>query len=387
MKHKILACFLFLALLGSVVGLAGCGGDLPGDAVAKVGDKAISEKDFEKRVKSFASQYGLTEEAGEDVWNSFRTQVLDYLVTYEIASQKANALGVSVTDDELQEELDNIVQLYFNGDKDAFEEDLKARGMTLEDLETTYKESMLLQKVYEKVTQGITEVPEEEIQAYYEAHKTDFYVEETRTARHILIAPDGKETNDATSGTSSASTTSTTGQPTDADWEKALATAKKVRALLVAGGDWKELAARYSDDPGTANNGGELGAIKTGEMVPEFEEAVFSLAVNEISQPVRTSYGYHIIQVTAIDEAHQLALEEVKDTIKATLLEQKKAEAWRQWLEQTKQEIGVTYREDMQPTTTTTEATSTTSSSAATEPSATTSSSGLETTTTKATQP
>ncbi len=75
------------------------------------------------------------------------------------------------------------------------------------------------------------------------------------------------------------------------------ATAEKVRYLLVTGGDWNELAKQYSTDTGTQNSGGDLGWFGRGKMVAEFEQAAFSLPVGEISQPVQSAYGYHIIQV------------------------------------------------------------------------------------------
>jgi hypothetical protein len=113
------------------------------------------------------------------------------------------------------------------------------------------------------------------------------------------------------------------GQPKD-PLAAALATAKEVRDKLVDGGDWTALASQYSDDTYTKDSGGDLGPVARGDMVQEFEDAVFSLAVGEISQPIKTEYGYHVIEVTGITEARQQTLDEVKDSITATLLEQAK---------------------------------------------------------------
>lgn len=375
--RKILGILLILALMATGGIIVGCGGDLPGNAVAKVGETVIKEGDYQKRLEDYAAQLGLSEEESDaDTWKAFQLEVLDYLITYEMAVQKAPVYGVTLTDEEVQEEIDNILTIYFDGDKEALEETLKDNGTSYEAWEQNYRESMLLQKVYEKVTENVTEVPEEEIQEYYDTHKDEYHVEETRTTRHILIAPG----DDDTATGASSDSTSTTSAPTDADWDKALATAKMVRALLVAGGDWKELAAKYSDDAGTADNGGELGDVVAGEMVPEFEEAVFSLELNEISEPVKTTYGYHIIQVTAINPAHDQTLDEVRSEIEAILLNQKKNEAWQKWIEDTKVELNVIYREDMQSTTTTT----TTSSSGESATSSSSSSSSSESTTSTA---
>ena len=132
--------------------------------------------------------------------------------------------------------------------------------------------------------------------------------------------------------------------------------ANEVRAKLEAGGDWTKLAAEYSDDPSTKDTGGDLGDVSKGTMVQEFEDSVFSLKVDEISQPIKTTYGYHVIQVTAINEAKQYPLEEVKDDITSNLLSTKKSDAWAKWVDDTKVEIGVVYQKGMEPTTTTTAA-------------------------------
>jgi parvulin-like peptidyl-prolyl isomerase len=87
-------------------------------------------------------------------------------------------------------------------------------------------------------------------------------------------------------------------------------------------------------------------------MVQEFEDAVFSLNKDEISEPVKSVYGYHIIQVTEIIEAYQQTLEEARAEISSRLLNRKQLEAWEAWIETAKTELNVVYREDMQPTTT-----------------------------------
>jgi hypothetical protein len=99
-----------------------------------------------------------------------------------------------------------------------------------------------------------------------------------------------------------------------------------------------------------------LGEVSKGDMVPEFEASVFSLKLNEISQPIKTTYGYHIIEVTAITEAKQSTLEEVKEGITSELLAGLKKEAWQKWVDETKADVGVVYQEGMEPTTTTTTA-------------------------------
>jgi len=372
----LVSVLIFAALLGLV---AGCGGGLPDDAVAQVGDTYISQDDFDARVADFEKQYAgyIPDKASDpDGYKEFTADVLDYMVTYQIVLQKSGDLGISVTDEDVQTELDSILNDTFGGDQSQFDAALEAQNITLDQLRVNFKESLLMHAAYDAVTKDVTTVPDEEVSAYYEAHKADYFVDETRVTRHILIAPGSS--NETTASTDAASTT-TTAAPTDADWAAALSEAQKVRQELVNGGDWTQLAADYSDDTGTKDSGGDLGAVAKGEMVQEFEDSVFSLAKDEISQPIKTSYGYHIIQVTQINEAKQYTLDEVKEDITSLLLSEKKDQTWTEWMQRAKTEIQIVYKEGMEPVTTTTVAPTETTSGAGND-----STDASETTTTEA---
>ncbi|MCB0022069.1 MAG: peptidyl-prolyl cis-trans isomerase [Caldilinea sp.] len=113
--------------------------------------------------------------------------------------------------------------------------------------------------------------------------------------------------------------------PGPRDDAETLALAQEIRQRLVDGEDFATLAAEYSDDPGSAANGGDLGWFGKGRMVAPFEEAAFALAVNEISEPVKTDFGYHIIEVLERDDARE------KD---AAQIEQERAQAFDTWLQE-----------------------------------------------------
>ena len=124
-----------------------------------------------------------------------------------------------------------------------------------------------------------------DLQAYYDGHKNEW---ETVSARHILIRMKG-------------SPVALKDGQKDLTDEEALAKAKDLRAKIVAGGDFAALAKAESDDVGSGANGGSLGEFTRGRMVPPFDEAAFTLKVNEVSEPVKTQFGYHVIQVTKHD--------------------------------------------------------------------------------------
>jgi peptidyl-prolyl cis-trans isomerase C len=149
--------------------------------------------------------------------------------------------------------------------------------------------------LYQQISKETKPSPSD-LQAYYDGHKSEW---ETVSARHILIRMKGSPV------------ALKEGQKDLTD-EEALAKAKDLRAKIVAGGDFAALAKAESDDIGSGANGGSLGEFTRGRMVPPFDEAAFTLKVNEVSEPVKTQFGYHVIQVTKHDTKK---MEDVKNEI------------------------------------------------------------------------
>jgi peptidyl-prolyl cis-trans isomerase D len=155
-----------------------------------------------------------------------------------------------------------------------------------------------------KVAQTLT-VPEAQLRAAYSASMDNFRQPERVKVRHILFMTQGKS---------------------DAEKKAKLAKAQDVLKQLRAGGDFAELAKKYSEDPGTAQKGGDLGYIVHGQTVPEFDRVAFSAKINAISDIITTEYGYHIIQVLEKQPARVVPFEEVKDQIAAELKKQNVAD-------------------------------------------------------------
>jgi peptidyl-prolyl cis-trans isomerase D len=155
-------------------------------------------------------------------------------------------------------------------------------------------------------------VSPQDLQGYYDQHREDYRVPEQVSVSHILIktplpGPDGK--------------VDPKGE------EEARKKAEDVLKQLKAGGNFGELAKKYSEDPGSGKNGGSLGFIGRGRTVPEFEKTAFSLPKSSTSDLVQSSYGFHIIRVDDKQAAHLKTLNEVKDQIEGSIREQKAAQA------------------------------------------------------------
>jgi peptidyl-prolyl cis-trans isomerase D len=161
-----------------------------------------------------------------------------------------------------------------------------------------------------RIEAGVSVSPQD-LQAYYDQHRDDYRVPEQVNVSHILIktplpGADGKVDSKGV--------------------EDARKKAEDVLKQLKAGGNFGELAKKYSEDPGSGKNGGSLGWIGKGRTVPEFEQTAFSLAKGATSGLVQSSYGFHIIRLDDKQSAHVKTLDEVKDQIEGTIRQQKAAQ-------------------------------------------------------------
>ncbi|WP_276330851.1 peptidylprolyl isomerase [Orenia marismortui] len=155
-------------------------------------------------------------------------------------------------------------------------------------------------------------VTEKEIKDYYEENRSKFKQPAEVKAKHILIKTDDKSEKEAK------------------------AKAQKILKELKQGADFAKLAKKYSEGP-SAKNGGELGYFGKGRMVAEFEEAAFNLEIGEVSEPVKTQFGYHIIKVEDKKESQLLSLSEAKEDIKNGLTQQKQQNKWNSFVKDLKE--------------------------------------------------
>jgi foldase protein PrsA len=325
---KLIVGVALLALIVPALLLSACGQQkVPAGAVAAVGSGVVTQEQYDQIWKQAEAQYKSQQGApafpspGTSQYKQLRASIVNYLVQNEIIRNKAADMGVTVTDKQLQARMKQIVQQV--GGQKKLDKLLKQQAVTETQLEQQLKAQMLQDAVQQKVYAGI-KVTQAQIEKYFNdsANKSQFNVAESVDARHILV--------------------------------KTKAQAEKVRALLVADNsdaNWKKVAKQYSTDPGTKNNGGSLGNFTKGRMVKPFENAAFSLKVNEISKPVKTQYGYHIIEVTKKTAASKQTLEQAKSTIEQQLKYQEQSTAWQKWLDQALKDAGVVYAAGYDPQT------------------------------------
>lgn len=188
---------------------------------------------------------------------------------------------------------------------------------TMAQLEKRVVAAMAMEKILSTI-----KVDEKEVQAFYDEHKAAFVVPESVKASHILIQVSKDAGNNL--------------------WNKAQKDLVALRKDILAGKISFEDAAKDRSDCPSKADGGNLGFFVKGQMVPEFDEVAFSTKVGEISAPVKTQFGYHIVKVTDKKDQSTRSLEEVKEDLSQQLLQKKQREVMQEYVEKLHKQYEVT---------------------------------------------
>lgn len=311
----IVAAAFALGLLYVGVPLFGGNTATSAQVIATVNGNDISYLEHQTAFQNLAYQYQMIYGPLSAADQEFlQYQALEMVLATKLALDAARKEGIRVPKAEIDEKL-REQRAMFESDA-AYRQALRDFGMTENDLRRLIEEELLIEKVLER-REAEVEITEEELAAAYEAVN----------ARHILIRPEivkGEQ-----------------------DWEGALAKANELLDQLRAGADFVALAAEHSADS-TAEYGGELGFFTRGVMVPEFEEAAFALQPGEISpEPVRTQFGYHIIEVLERRVPEGEEYEQAKEGLRVELQAQRANQRVQEWLRELRENAEIDVKDPL----------------------------------------
>jgi parvulin-like peptidyl-prolyl isomerase len=302
LKIRFLIPFAFVVAL-----VAGCGGggsaDVSDDDVAVVGSDHIDKAQFDALMsqaqRSFKTQGRKFPKAGSSDYATIKNQAVTLLVQQAEREEKAKDMGVDLSDADVDKRLAQIKKQYFGGSEKKYKAQLKKQGLTDDQVRRDIRAQLISEKIFKKVT-GDVKVTDSQIHDYYIQHPQLYAQPQSRDVRHILV--------------------------------KNKALADKLYGQLKSGGDFAALAKKYSQDPGSKSQGGKL-TVSKGQTVPPFDKVAFALKTNELSKPVKTQYGWHIIQaLTTVKPRSTTPEKKVKESIRQQLVQQKKNEAMTTWV-------------------------------------------------------
>jgi foldase protein PrsA len=274
--HRVVAMLGTAALCTS---FAACTGGGSGGNIAAVNGQAISRSDFDHKLESSPAA----------------KQILNQMVQQSLIDQYAKDKKIDVSQADLDKKEAETRAKFPTG---QFEQIVKNQGLTEQDVQQILRQQLVL----EKAVAPQVHVSDADIKAYFDKNHAQFDKPEQVRARHILVAD--------------------------------LPKANEVLAKLKAGGSWDALAKQYSTDPASKDKGGELGFFGRGQMVPQFQDAAFGAKVGQIVGPIKSPFGYHIIQVEEKKPAIKATLASTHDQIKQQLTQQQEQQQYPLFLQQ-----------------------------------------------------
>lgn len=308
------AMMLAVLLISISLVLGGCGlvrknpEATANSIVAEVGGEQIKKAEFDQMFEMFKVQYEA--QFGSEIWDKdvdgrkyvdvMKEKVLDMLIDMKVQEKEALKEGITVTDEEINAEVDKVRKNFDTEQK--FNDFLATQKMTNESLKDTIRKDILVTKLKEKMTEDV-KVTDEEIAAFYTQNQGQFM---SIKASHILLENEEE--------------------------------ARKMLERVKKGENFNELALEFSKDPTAKENKGDLGYFRKGQMLKEFEAAAFKLKVGEISDLVKTDFGYHIIKV---EDKKFDKLEDVQEELKVSMLDEKKGNAYQNLLTEMKTKLDI----------------------------------------------
>jgi peptidyl-prolyl cis-trans isomerase SurA len=284
--------------------------------VARVNDDVITLSELqEEGLPLFArlrENYSGSELA-EQVQRAER-EFLDQLILRRLQLQYASQIGITTSENEISAALKDVLTRN-NLTQEQLTDLLTREGLTLQDYKDRLREQIILARLMNQAVRSRVSVDASEVEAYFKAHQDEFNQPAQARVRHIFFRID----------------------PGTAQPQVDIVLARATRVLQEArnGGDFANLARLHSEDA-TAANGGDLGFIKRGQALPEFEDVIFTMKEGDISEVIRTPNGLHIVKVEAFSIGSERPFSETKAEIERRLLQGKIETRFQDWANELK---------------------------------------------------
>lgn len=281
--------------------------------VAKVNGKGVTRIDYEKAINNTKRMYSqmlkmdFADPKNQAQLETIKKNSVDSLINKEIFLQYAEKNSVYPDKESVEAEIEKIKKENFNGENKPFKDYIRSTGATVAQFRDAIYKDKTVEKIRKQIVDEKVKITDKETKDYYDKNLAEFKTKEEVQASHILVKEEAK--------------------------------AKELYAELQKDSKkFDELAKKNSVDPGSKNKGGDLGFFGKGQMVAEFEKTAWALAQDEISEPVKTQFGFHIIKKVAHKDEKQDKYEEVKKKIEENLKQKKSNDVLEKFIKDQKAE-------------------------------------------------
>jgi len=272
-----------------------------------------------ERLVRFYSENGVSEAQIKEQLPELVKRAAEQAVGTKLLMDEAGRRNDEVSEAEVEEQLATVVQQV--GGADAFKAALAQQKIDEMAFREQLKQGRRVDKLIQDAAKSVCDPTEDELKKHYEEYREDFKKAERVLAQHILITPDGTE---------------------ESSKEEARQKIEDIRARVAGGNAFADEAAAHSMCP-SGKEGGSLGWFGRGMMVPEFDKAVFSMKVGDVSDVVETQFGYHLICKTDEEHGSEATYEEARGKILELLRHSKRGEAVTAFVESLKADAKIEY--------------------------------------------
>jgi len=273
---------------------------VPEGSAFRVGGTLVSEQQLGQRVKLLGALYGVTPPKDPAAMDRFRRDTAKAIAVSDVLDNAAAAKGIVIADKTASDQLTNIVERSFPQGRDAFVQRLASVGLTEGDLVGEIKRQLADSELYKQVTAGVPTPTDQDVAQAYEKRHAQMSIPEKRHVRNIVVAQQDQ--------------------------------ANQIRAQLGSGADFAALASQSSLDDSTKAKGGDLGQVSRDQLEQAYGDAAFGAAPNTVFGPVHTQYGWNVGQVLEATPAVPLSLDQVREQLRAQLLDERSQQVWNDWL-------------------------------------------------------
>ncbi len=301
--------------------------------VARVNSEIVTQSAVEERSIALSELLNQDLQGSLPPGDALMQQALDSIIDEKLKVQEAKKLGLEVAEENVLKAVGDIKEKNQISDSD-FEALLERDGSSLEDYKAIIQDQILASRITQMEMGSRSQVTDRQVRRYYNRNQKDYWEAPKVRAHHILFIIDEKTSKK--------------------DILLKKSKAQEILRRVRTGGNFTQLAQEYSEDV-SAHLGGDIGILERGKMVKEFESAVFRLKAGEVSEIVRTAYGFHIIKCDEVIPGKTKAFDEVKEEIRARLSLEKQNNAYKDWIGDLREKafIEVSLFEKQHPSTTT----------------------------------
>lgn len=292
-------------------------GELPPDAVMRVGDQVVTTEQLDERVASLVALYGVKVPEDPDGKAEFEREAAKSMALSLVLEDEAAARDIKVSEKESRAELDKIIDERLGGDRQQFLTFLGEEGLSEDQVLEEIVRTLQTTELYSQVTEDVEDATVEDARAEYDERKAEMTTPEKRHLRNIVVADQ--------------------------------ANAERIADRLAKGDPFVEVARAETLDPSTRKSGGDLGTRAASELETAYAEAAFAVGKGQVFGPVQTQYGWNVGTVVDIVPGAPLSFEDVQVTLLEAITSRRQLDEWRSWLSAELEDADIEYADRYRP--------------------------------------